>query len=95
MKSLLLFVIRIYWFLIPEYKRRNCIFRISCSQFVFQQIKTQGLRKGLKAFKFRFHNCRSGVEFFHNPITKEQNAFLPNGSIISQEEIAARLITNI
>lgn len=67
MKTALLGVIRLYWLVVPERKRRECIFRQSCSQHVYQALKSEGMKSGIKAFIFRYRNCRPGCETFIDP----------------------------
>jgi len=57
MKIVLLLIIRAYWFLIPKHKRRKCLFKVSCSNYVYKKTKSEGLIKGIKALKFRVENC--------------------------------------
>lgn len=57
MKVLFLIIIRLYWFLIPESKRRTCLFKTSCSNYVYTKTKSEGLITGIKALKFRIKNC--------------------------------------
>ncbi len=92
MKFLLLFAIRSYWFLIPESKRRQCIFRKSCSNFVYEETFKNGLLKGLSALKFRYQNCASGFIIFDNPIDGKKMMSLPNQQIIQENEIAKRFL---
>jgi len=92
MRIFLLIVIRIYWFLIPKSKRRKCIFRKSCSNYVFEETLKNGLWVGLKAFRFRYENCRHGFEVFKNPIDNKVQMILTNHQIIGEENIAERLI---
>ncbi len=47
---------------------------------------------GIKAFRFRYKNCRHGFEIFKNPIDDSIQVILPNGQIIGELEIAKRLI---
>lgn len=92
MKVFLLVIIRVYWLLIPKSKRKKCIFRKSCSKYVFEETTKNGLQKGLKAFRFRYKNCRHGFEIFKNPINYKFQMILPNHLILDEEEIAERLI---
>ncbi|RZJ49354.1 MAG: membrane protein insertion efficiency factor YidD, partial [Flavobacterium sp.] len=48
--------------------------------------------KGIKAFYFRYNNCRGNFEIFKNPITSEIQMLLPSKLLIEKEEIAERLI---
>lgn len=59
MKYLLLMMIKLYWKFIPESKRRKCLFKVSCSNYVYRKTKEKGLVGGLKALLFRIHNCNS------------------------------------
>ena len=91
MKNLLILLIRIYWFLIPPKKRRKCIFRISCSRYVHEKAKSEGFISGLKAFQYRFQNCRSGSYIIENP-SGEIQIILPNQQILNETEISERFI---
>ncbi|MBN4047344.1 membrane protein insertion efficiency factor YidD [bacterium AH-315-P13] len=57
MKYLLLIIIKCYWLVIPKSKRRKCLFKISCSNYVYKKTKTEGVISGLNALKFRIKNC--------------------------------------
>jgi len=94
MKNLILIAIQLYWKLIPAQKRRRCIFRKSCSHYVFDITKQEGFLKGIKAFQFRYQNCRSGFELFKNPMANETQMILPSKVVVGSEEIAERLLTN-
>ncbi|SHL27752.1 membrane protein insertion efficiency factor YidD [Chryseobacterium polytrichastri] len=92
MKNLLILLIKIYWFCIPAQKRRKCIFRISCSKHVYEKTVHQGFIAGLKAFKYRFQNCRSGAHIIENPITRKLQIILPGNQILEEEEISKRFL---
>ncbi|WP_343616551.1 membrane protein insertion efficiency factor YidD [Flavobacterium sp.] len=92
MKYLILLVIKMYWKTIPPSRRRKCIFRKSCSKYVFETTQKQGFSKGLKAFWFRYKNCRGGFQIFKNPISNNVQIILPSQIIIEREEIAERLL---
>lgn len=93
MKYLILLIIRLYWFLIPQSSRRKCIFKKSCSHYVFETTRKEGFLKGIKAFQFRYKNCRGNLSIFQNPINNKIQMILPSQIIIEKEEIAERLIT--
>lgn len=57
MKVFLLIVIKLYWYLIPENRRRKCLFKKSCSNYVYEKTKSEGLFSGLRALRFRIKNC--------------------------------------
>ncbi|GAA3644514.1 membrane protein insertion efficiency factor YidD [Flavivirga jejuensis] len=92
MKIILLIIIKAYWLIIPKSKRKKCIFRKSCSNYVFKETSENGLWRGLKAFRFRYENCRHGFEIFKNPIDNKFQMILPNHQIIDEKDIAKRLI---
>ena len=80
MKFLIFFVIKMYWITIPKSRRRKCLFRESCSNYVYQETKYKGAISGLKAFLFRVRNCNSNhhlikVEDKIILITKDQHVF--------------------
>jgi putative component of membrane protein insertase Oxa1/YidC/SpoIIIJ protein YidD len=93
MKQLLLIIIKLYWKLIPESKRRSCLFKESCSNYVFRHTNEFGFLKGIFAFKNRVKKCRGGYEIYTG-----QNGFemkLADGSIIMEEEISLNLMKPI
>lgn len=92
MKYLLMLIIQVYWTFIPASKRKKCIFKKSCSNFVFETTKREGFIKGLAALLFRYKNCRGGFQIFKNPLNNEIQMILPSKIIISQKEIAERFI---
>ena len=59
MKHLLLIIIKLYWKHIPESKRRKCLFKISCSNYVYKKTNEKGLVSGFRAMIFRINNCNS------------------------------------
>lgn len=62
MKTTLLLLIRIYQILAPDYLRSKCLFKESCSNYVYRTIDEKGLREGFSAFKYRYYNCRAGYK---------------------------------
>jgi putative component of membrane protein insertase Oxa1/YidC/SpoIIIJ protein YidD len=94
MKYFIFLIIRMYWILIPESNRRQCIFKKSCSNYVFEVTQKEGFIKGLKAFQFRYKNCRGNFSIYQNPIENKIQMILPSQLIIEKEEIADRLIKN-
>ncbi len=92
MKILILLIIRFYWFVKSKNNKPKCIFRESCSRYVYEITQEQGYLKGLKALKFRFENCRNGFELFKNPINNTTNMLLPSKIIVEENEIAERLL---
>lgn len=93
MKNLLILAIKIYWAVIPKKKRRSCIFRLSCSQYVYQQVRKAGFNGGLRALKFRFLNCRGRFHVFEDHIKGTKKMILPNGRLINEDEISERFLS--
>lgn len=93
MKSLLILLIKVYWLVVPPAKRRKCIFRTSCSKYVYEETVNKGFFSGLKAFKYRFQNCRSGAYIIENPLGEIQ-IILSNQQILNETEISERFIKN-
>ena len=62
MKYLLLFLIKIYQTFIPKRFRGKCLFKESCSNYVYRVGKDEGFKKGLIALKFRYLNCRPNYQ---------------------------------
>jgi uncharacterized protein len=91
MKFLLLGIIRTYWILVPEFRRRKCIFKNSCSNYVYEITEQKGFINGMRALKFRINNCKPEFDVFTNPITGQRQMILRDGQIVDENEIAERL----
>ncbi len=79
-----------YWLLTPPRLRRNCIFRVSCSKYVYSETKRHGFLAGMEAFANRWKTCRPGYE-----VCFSDNRFriiLVNGQIVDQSEISDHII---
>jgi putative component of membrane protein insertase Oxa1/YidC/SpoIIIJ protein YidD len=92
MKYLILYIIKLYWLIKPKNSKPKCIFKKSCSHYIYVKTEKHGLTEGIKAFVFRFKNCRNGFEIFNNPITGEVQMILPTQIIVKKNEISERLI---
>ncbi|HLX52523.1 MAG TPA: membrane protein insertion efficiency factor YidD, partial [Aquella sp.] len=57
MKKVIMILIRLYW-LTPKNWRRECIFKISCSEHIYQTAKSKGFKKAILAFRERYKQCR-------------------------------------
>lgn len=60
MRPCILFVIRCYWRLTERHVVRTCLFRESCSRYVYRIVQDHGIRAGLAALAARFRSCRGG-----------------------------------
>jgi putative component of membrane protein insertase Oxa1/YidC/SpoIIIJ protein YidD len=89
MKYVLLIIIWIYWRIIPEKKRRRCLFKESCSCFVYRITATKGAKEGILALNERFHQCRSGYKLLQSKNNIELH--LKDGTVIKGDEISQNL----
>lgn len=91
MKYVLLNIIRLYWFLIPIKKRRKCIFEKSCSNKVYDELKLNGLKIGIKELIFRVKNCQPEFDVFKDYRTGRKKMILKTGIIVDEDQISERL----
>lgn len=87
MKYLILFVIKLYWMLIPASRRNNCLFSQSCSKYVYPQTKENGFIAGIRAFKIRYKQCRPGYSFDFNEDSKIVMR-LADGSFLTENQMS-------
>lgn len=92
MKYCLLFSIQLYWFFKPKNKPAKCIFKKSCSHYVYEETTTKGVLKGIKALRFRIQNCSYGFELYKNPINNKTQMILPNKVVVEEKDIASRFL---
>ena len=90
MKFLLLVIIKIYWLLIPKSKRRKCLFKTSCSNYVYGITKQQGLLSGIKALKFRMKNCNSKYHIIQ--LERKKILVTSTQSVFKEEEISSFIL---
>lgn len=91
MKYLLLLAIRLYWAVIPPSKRKRCIFRESCSQYVWRIADSEGFIVGINAFLFRNKHCCPGYTIYKYQGHYELKTV--SGMILKEEDIAEWLLT--
>ena len=53
-----MFFIKLYQIFTPGFLRGKCLFKESCSNYVYRKTKEDGIIQGVKSFLFRFKNCR-------------------------------------
>jgi len=94
MRIVLLLGIRMYWRLIPAHKRRRCIFKKSCSHFVFEKATQEGLASALKAFRYRFNTCRPGFKMLISPIDNKAILILKNGDVLEEKDASDSITAN-
>ena len=90
LKWLLMSAIICYWYIIPLKFRKTCLFRVSCSHYVFNSTRDFGFLHGVTAFKERWHKCRPGykTELINNKLCLH----LIDGSNIDSEDISESII---
>ncbi|HMT75650.1 MAG TPA: membrane protein insertion efficiency factor YidD [Chitinophagaceae bacterium] len=66
MKYVLLLLIRLYW-IVPRGMRRPCLFRNSCSRFVYRVARAKGFAAGVTALQRRRRRCRGGYCIHDTP----------------------------
>ena len=93
MKYLLLYIIKLYWLLIPKDKRRACVYHKSCSRYVYDITNEKGLFAGIKALTTRIKTCRPNHEIIY--LDKENTLLikLSNGTILQQNEISDNIVS--
>ena len=92
MKYTILFIVQLYWLFKSKNRKAKCIFKKSCSIYVYEKAKEEGFILWIEAFLFRYKNCRGGFEVFKNPITNKIEIVLHTKIISESEEIAERLL---
>jgi putative component of membrane protein insertase Oxa1/YidC/SpoIIIJ protein YidD len=82
--------IKLYWKYIPESQRKICIFRLTCSNAVYQKLENEGFFAGLKLYFYRRKNCKEGYHFF----VKNDNVYIntKENEIIEENEINPLLL---
>lgn len=84
-----MFAIRVYW-LIPTKLHDKCIFKESCSHYVYRVAKHQGFNAAMKALKERNELCRPGYIVY-----KSMGAFFlktAGGKVFSEESISSNVL---
>ena len=84
MKHLLLGLIKLYW-IIPEKRRRKCLFKVSCSHHIYSVTKSEGFVSGIKSFINRYKQCRTGYAVYVTDDLKEWVIF-KDGSIVNRDD---------
>jgi len=92
MSLLLKLSIKLYWFFIPEHRRRNCLYRVSCSKHVYHTTNQSGFIKGFSELKKRFKNCRPGYEIIYLDDENTLIVNLKDGSTLQHSDISLNII---
>ena len=92
MTFMILGLIRLYWWIVPERCRRQCLFSETCSKYVYRQTKGYGGRAGIMAFNRRLGACRPGFQLRVRDCAFE--LVCRDGTIVPQSELGA-VITEV
>lgn len=92
MKYLFIIIIKLYWLLFPEKNRRSCLFKESCSKYVFRVFNEDGFLKGISAFYERYKKCRPGYIIRNSKDFKKLELLLVDGSILNESDISEKII---
>ena len=90
MKWALLIVIKLYWFVFPTNKRRTCLFKETCSHYVYRHTNEEGFYEGLKKLKMRLKQCKKGYQLYSGLRGFEME--LADGSILKEVDISPKLL---
>ena len=93
MKWVILFVIRLYW-VIPKKYRRSCLFKESCSHFVYKITKEKGFICGIGIFMQRRKQCRSGYQILVN-VNEVTKIRLADGSYASEIDLSEKMLKEV
>jgi len=74
-----------YWRAVPESRLRTCLFRESCSKYVYGVTDRDGVRAGLAALGRRLRACRPGFQIRVSDLQIEivcrDGTIIPNAQI--------------
>jgi uncharacterized protein len=93
MKWILLILIKFYWRVFPEKRRRSCLFKETCSHYVYRHTDEGGFFKGVSALMQRVKKCRKGYYLYSSLDGFEMQ--LADGSVIKEDEIAPGILEPI
>jgi uncharacterized protein len=92
LRLLLLAVIRLYWRIVPEHRRRSCLFRVSCSNHVHAVTAESGFLAGLRALFHRWRRCRPGYRAVWDEDGSRWTARLADGSVADPATLVPDLL---
>lgn len=81
--------IEYYWKNVSESNRRVCIYKISCSRFVYNEFHNFGFISGVKAYVYRLRNCnRNYIIYSTNGKVQILTKF---GHILDEDQINPKI----
>jgi len=86
MRALLLAVVRVYWAVWPRHLNRGCLYRETCSHYIYRVSREAGVLAGCRALLQRYQTCRAGYAV----TTKdgELGLMLRDGSFVPERFVA-------
>lgn len=93
MRWIVLKIIKFYWFIIPENKRRHCLFKETCSKHIYRSVIEKGIMSGILACIKRVKKCRNGYVLYLGNSGFEMK--LVDGTILNEDEISPNLLEEI
>jgi uncharacterized protein len=92
MKWILLKSIEFYWRYVPDSLKGICLFRESCSRYVYRSLKDNGFKEGYRALKYRFDVCRMPFSIEEDSHAKRTVLHLCNGDCVDEMSINPHLM---
>ena len=85
--SLFKLSIRFYWLIVPNKIKGVCLFKESCSKYVYRKLTEAGFKSGIKALKYRIKTCREPYVIRKNIYSNEFEMHLCNGDLVEEKKI--------
>jgi len=86
MRGLLALLIRTYWALVSEERRRPCLFAVSCSRHVYKVLQSDGPWSAARELCWRWRHCRAGYQV---SVTDERLSLTLEGGTVLDESVVA------
>lgn len=74
----------------PRNRRRKCLFKTSCSHYVYEQTKKKDLQAGLRALYFRIKNCNSQYQIIE--VGGEKILITKTNKIFREKELSEYIL---
>lgn len=79
--------------MVPKKNRRKCIFKTSCSQYVYQQTKEKGVQAGLRALNFRIDNCNNHYQIID--VGDEKILITKTNKVLPEKELSEFILKKV
>jgi uncharacterized protein len=90
MSLLLLAVIQLYWRVWPRRWRRRCLFRESCSRYVYRITRREGFVAGVAALRGRVRACRPGYTAHFSERGVELSGL--DGTVVQEPDVSESIV---